>query len=176
MSGFENIEQISNYEYLIGTTDGYYTININDLSFKITRLPFQILWQTSWMKILKVILSGRGQFRLWWKQYRFQLRFPNIKYLNAEYQYLLEGFQDDWSGWSTKTAVSFKTCLLASMCLKLGLNLQILYRVIPPSILSVLNLGIGLPSYSFYLIIGIVLARIIDKAYRSYYQRRKKTS
>jgi hypothetical protein len=42
MSGFENIEQISNYEYLIGTTDGYYTIN-NDLSFKITRLPFQIL-------------------------------------------------------------------------------------------------------------------------------------
>jgi hypothetical protein len=43
MSGFENIEQISNYEYLIGTTDGYYTININDLSFKITRLPFQIL-------------------------------------------------------------------------------------------------------------------------------------
>jgi hypothetical protein len=33
MSGFENIEQISNYEYLIGTTDGYYTIN-NDLSFK----------------------------------------------------------------------------------------------------------------------------------------------
>jgi hypothetical protein len=35
MSGFENIEQISNYEYLIGT-DGYYTININDLSFKIT--------------------------------------------------------------------------------------------------------------------------------------------
>jgi hypothetical protein len=24
------------------------------------------------------------------------------KYLNAEYQYLLEGFQDDWSEWSTK--------------------------------------------------------------------------
>jgi frataxin-like iron-binding protein CyaY len=27
MSGFENIEQISNYEYL-GTTDGYIQINI----------------------------------------------------------------------------------------------------------------------------------------------------
>ena len=34
MSGFENITQISNYGYLIGTTDGYYTMNINDLSFK----------------------------------------------------------------------------------------------------------------------------------------------
>ena len=34
MSGFENINQISNYGYLIGTTDGYYTMNINDLSFK----------------------------------------------------------------------------------------------------------------------------------------------
>jgi hypothetical protein len=40
MSGFENIEQISNYEYL-GTTDGYYTNQY--VSFKITRLPFQIL-------------------------------------------------------------------------------------------------------------------------------------
>jgi hypothetical protein len=62
-----------------------------------------------------------------------------------------------------KDAVSFKTCLLASMCLKLGLNLQILYRVIPPSILSrSSSLGIGLYRRAIHLIIGIVLARIID--------------
>jgi basic membrane lipoprotein Med (substrate-binding protein (PBP1-ABC) superfamily) len=58
------------------------------------------------------------------------------KYLNAEYQYLLEGFQDDWSGWSTKTAVSFKNLPSGQYVFKVRLNLQILYRVIPPSILS----------------------------------------
>jgi hypothetical protein len=34
MLGYENNTQISNSTYLIGTTDGYYTININDLSFR----------------------------------------------------------------------------------------------------------------------------------------------
>ena len=34
MLGYENITQLTNSIYLIGTTDGYYTININDLSFK----------------------------------------------------------------------------------------------------------------------------------------------
>jgi hypothetical protein len=38
------------------------------------------------------------------------------------------------------------------------------------------SLGIGLPSRFFYLIIGIVLARIIDKAYRSYYQERRQVN
>ena len=30
------------------------------------------------------------------------------KYINAEYQYFLEGFQDKWSEWSTKSSVNFK--------------------------------------------------------------------
>ena len=34
MLGFENITQLTKNVYLIGTTDGYYTININDLSFR----------------------------------------------------------------------------------------------------------------------------------------------
>jgi hypothetical protein len=34
MLGYENISQLSNSDYLIGTTDGYYIMNINDLSFK----------------------------------------------------------------------------------------------------------------------------------------------
>jgi hypothetical protein len=34
MLGYENIAQLSNSDYLIGTTDGYYIMNINDLSFK----------------------------------------------------------------------------------------------------------------------------------------------
>jgi hypothetical protein len=65
MSGFENIEQISNYEYLIGTTDGYYTININDLSFKIIRLPFQMLRLNENFKYNSI--QEEGSFGLWWK-------------------------------------------------------------------------------------------------------------
>jgi hypothetical protein len=38
------------------------------------------------------------------------------KYLNAEYQYLLEGFQDDWSEWSTKP-LSFKFAVSRAICI-----------------------------------------------------------
>jgi nucleoside-diphosphate-sugar epimerase len=34
MLGYENITQLSNSVYIIGTTDGYYTFNIDELNFK----------------------------------------------------------------------------------------------------------------------------------------------
>jgi hypothetical protein len=58
MSGFENIEQISNYEYLIGTTDGYYTININDLSFKNYKVTISNV-TNKLNENFKTILSGK---------------------------------------------------------------------------------------------------------------------
>jgi hypothetical protein len=84
------------------------------------------------------------------------------KYLNAEYQYLLEGFQDDWSEWSTKRCEFL--CLRASMYLKLGLNLQILYRYTAVYSFTVLSLGIGLPSRYSFIYNWYCFARIIDKA------------
>jgi hypothetical protein len=109
------------------------------------------------MKILKTILySGRGSFDYDENNIVFNYTVPEYKkYLNAEYQYLLEGFQDDWSEWSTKTAVSLKTCL-GEMCLKL-LNLQILYRILLSILSQFLSLGIETVAHYFYLIIGIVL-------------------
>jgi hypothetical protein len=48
------------------------------------------------MKILKVILSEEGSFDYDENNIGFSYTVPEYKkYLNAEYQYLLEGFQDD---------------------------------------------------------------------------------
>ena len=38
MLGYENITQLYNSTYLIGTTDGYYTINLSDLTFRNYKL------------------------------------------------------------------------------------------------------------------------------------------
>jgi hypothetical protein len=130
MSGFENIEQISNW-ISYRTTDGYYTININDLSFKNYKVTISNIVTNKLNENFKSNSIGEEEFRLWWKQYRFHTRFPNIRSIwTLNISICWKGFKTT-GGWSTKTAVSFKTCLLASMCLKLGPNLQILYRVIP---------------------------------------------
>jgi hypothetical protein len=100
MSGFENIEQISNYEYLIGTTDGYYTININDLSFKNYKVTISNIVTNKLNENFKSNSIGEeGSFDYDENNIGFSYTVPEYKkYLNAEYQYLLEGFQDDWSG------------------------------------------------------------------------------
>jgi AraC family chitin signaling transcriptional activator len=110
MLGYENISQLSNYQYLIGTTDGYYVININDLSIKshsvsITDLSINKLndKQTSFN------LSEDGIFDYDENNVTFSYTVPEYnKYIYAEYQYLLEGFQEEWSEWSAKPMVNFK--------------------------------------------------------------------
>jgi hypothetical protein len=40
------------------------------------------------------------------------------KYINVDYKYVLEGFQNQWSDWNTKTVVNLKIYLLR-LCFKL---------------------------------------------------------
>jgi AraC family chitin signaling transcriptional activator len=177
MSGFENIEQISNYEYLIGTTDGYYTININDLSFKNYKVAISNIATSKLNGNFKSnSIREKGSFDYDENNIVFNYTVPEYKkYLNAEYQYSLEGFQDDWSEWSTKTAVSFKNLPSGQYVFKVrtkfanslqGNTAVYTFTVLKPWYRSAVALF-------FYLIIGIVLARIIDKAYKSYYQKKE---
>jgi len=110
MLGYENISQLSNYQYLIGTTDGYYVININDLSVKhhavsITDLSINRLNGKQESKSLSEV----GTYNYDENNITFSFTVPEYnKYIYAEYQYLLEGFQDNWSEWNAKSNVSFK--------------------------------------------------------------------
>ncbi len=110
MLGYENISQLSNYQYLIGTIDGYYVININDLSIKshnvsITNLSINKLNE----KLISYPLSEEGEYNYDENNVTFSYTVPEYnKYIYAEYQYLLEGFQEEWSEWSAKPMVNFK--------------------------------------------------------------------
>jgi len=110
MLGYENISQLSNYQYLIGTTDGYYVININDLSVKshnvsITDLSINKLNE----KQTSFPLSEEGIYDYDENNVTFSYTVPEYnKYIYAEYQYLLEGFQEEWSEWSARPMVNFK--------------------------------------------------------------------
>ncbi|WP_298121569.1 triple tyrosine motif-containing protein [Flavobacterium sp.] len=110
MLGYENISQLSNYQYLIGTTDGYYVININDLSIKnhtvsITDLSINKLNGKQESKSLLEV----GTYHYDENNVMFSYTVPEYnKYIYAEYQYRLDGFQDSWSEWNAKSTVSFK--------------------------------------------------------------------
>lgn len=177
MLGYENITQLSNSNYLIGTADGYYTFNINELIFKNNSVIISDISINKLNEKLKSFsISQPGKFAYDENNIAFSYTVPEYnKYIIAEYQYLLEGFQDDWSEWSSKSNVNFKNLPPGEYTFKVRskvVNSQ-------PENLATYTFTITKPWYltNFALIIYFLLicfiAYYINKAYDRYYQKQK---
>ncbi|WP_235924314.1 helix-turn-helix and ligand-binding sensor domain-containing protein [Flavobacterium lotistagni] len=177
MLGYENISQLSNSVYLIGTTDGYYTININDLSFKnyevfISNVSVNQLNY----KDRNFSIAQEGDFKSSENNIAIGFTVPEYnKYINTEYQYLLEGFQEQWSEWSAKSTVNFKNLSPGSYVFKVRARLA----NSASEKMATYRFTISKPWYAthlallIYFVLFLILARVVHKAYKSYYQKQK---
>ena len=177
MSGFENITQLSNSIYLIGTADGYYTININDLSFKnysvsISNISINKLNQ----KIRNCSVLEEGRFKYDENNITFSYTVPEYnKYINTEYQYLLEGVQEEWSEWSARSTVNFKNLSPGDYVFKVRAKIA----NSSPENTAVYAFTILKPWYTtnlalfIYIILIFILAHFINKSYKNYYQQQR---
>ena len=177
MLGYENITQLTNSVYLIGTTDGYYTININDLSFKnysvsISNISINKLNG----KLTNCPISEEGDFSYDENNVTFSYTVPEYnKYISAEYQYLLEGSQEKWSEWSAKSTVNFKNLPPGDYVFKIRAKIA----NSPPENIAIYRFTISKPWYAtnfallVYLILFLTAAHFINKAYKNYYQKQR---
>ncbi|MFH7011113.1 triple tyrosine motif-containing protein [Flavobacterium sp. FlaQc-52] len=177
MLGFENITQISKSTYLIGTTDGYYMLDIDDLSFKnYTVLISEISINKQNQTLKDVVLNEEGRFKSNENNITLNYTVPEYnKYINTEYQYLLEGFQNDWSEWSTKSSVNFKNLAPGKYTFKLKakyantiLQNTAVYTfvVLKPWYLTYL-------AYFIYFLLILILAYFVNKTYRNFYRKQE---
>lgn len=110
MPGYENINQISDETYLIGTTDGYYVLKNKEIKFtnykvSITGVSTNVLNK----KPVNSSILDEGSFNYDDNNIVFNFTIPEYdKYINAEYQYKLEGIQNEWSEWNSKSNAVFK--------------------------------------------------------------------
>ncbi len=177
MLGYENITQISKSTYLIGTTDGYYTLNIDDLSFKnysVFITDITINKQNENFK--NVGITSEGSFRHDENNITLNYTVPEYnKYINSEYQYSLEGFQNEWSEWSTKATANFKNLPPGKYTFKV--RAKYANTILPNT--AVYTFVVLKPWYLtnlacfIYLLLMIALGYFINKAYRNYYQKQK---
>ncbi|MFV8354723.1 triple tyrosine motif-containing protein [Flavobacterium sp. XS1P32] len=177
MLGYENITQISNSNYLIGTTDGYYILNLNELSFKNQNISITGITTNKLNESLKNrSMTEEGSFEYDENNITITYTVPEFnKYINAEFQYLLEGFQDDWSEWNAKNSVSFKNLPPGNYTFKVRAKFAnstledtavYFFTVEKPWYLTYFALLI-------YLILLVIMARFIHKAYKRYYQKQE---
>jgi AraC family chitin signaling transcriptional activator len=177
MLGFENITQISNSEYLIGTTDGFYSININDMSFKsyavaITSVGANKLNE----KALSNTINEEGRFKYDENNITFGYTVPEYnKYINAEYQYFLEGFQEEWSDWSSKSSVNFKNLPPGDYTFKVRAK----FANTALQNTAVYNFSVLKPWYNtnlaviVYFLLFLFSAHYINKTYLNYYNKQR---
>lgn len=177
MLGFENVTQISNSKYLIGTTDGYYTLNIDDLSFNNYSISITgIASNRTNEGPVYAPINKEGSFKYAENNISFSYTIPEYnKYINAEYQYLLEGSQDKWSQWSPRPTASFKNLPADSYTFRVRAKIGNSYSEnIAPYKFTILK-----PWYATnvanlcYLILIIIIGHFINKAYKNYYHKQK---
>lgn len=173
MLGYENITRLSNSIYLIGTTDGYYTININDLSFKnysvtISNVSVNKLNE----KISDFSTSTEGEFKYDQNNITINYTVPEYnKYINSEYQYLLEDVQNEWSDWSAKSSVNFKNLAPGDYVFKVRAKVA----NSAPENSAIYKFTILKPWYStnfaisIYLILALIAAYYINETYKKFY-------
>jgi DNA-binding CsgD family transcriptional regulator len=177
MLGYENISQLSNSVYLIGSVDGYYTLNINDLSFKnysvsISKISINKLNELS----VDCSTQEKGSFGYSENNITISYTVPEYnKYINSEYQYLLEGFQNEWSEWSAKSSVNFKNLSPGTYIFKVRAKVA---NSLPENI-ATYSFTILKPWYAtnfalfIYIILIFIIALYVNKAYKNYYQKQK---
>jgi AraC family chitin signaling transcriptional activator len=175
MLGYENITQLSSSIYFFGTTDGYYTMNINDLVFK----DYKVLISSVTVNALDLEVHNRainenGSFHNSENNVNIYFTVPEYnKYINVEYQYVLEGFQNQWSNWNTKASVSFKNLPSGDYVFKVKAK----FADSNLDSIAVYSFTILKPWYwtnvalIVYFILGFIIARFVHRYYKMYYQR-----
>ena len=109
VSGFENISKVSENEYLIGSSNGYITLELEKVSTSEHHISIRGVQYGNYQNIAsEAPLSEQGVFKYIHNNLKFQYSVPEYdKYTDVRYQYRLEGLSEQWSPWSEKAEVSF---------------------------------------------------------------------
>lgn len=177
MIGYENITQISDSEYLVGKTDGYFIINLSDFKVRSHNI---ILTSVSVNKLSKptvdLAITKEGELSHDENNLIFNYTVPQYnRFIDVEYQYMLEGQQNQWSEWSAKSNINFKNLEPGEYVFKVRAKIA----NSPPENTVEYKFVINKPWYAtnlawlIYILLFIIMAYYINKAYQDYYHKQK---
>ena len=178
---YENIVKYSNPGlYVLGTSNGYILVDINDLTVQDFEISFSALASTASSDQIgdyaAIDYNEISKFTATANNLMMSYHVPKyFKYFKANYQYQLEGMYDAWSEWSQEAVAKFENLpagdytfrVRARIGNKLSTNVAAYsFRIEQPWYLSVWMLGI-------YGLLIILFSFFIHNVYGRYYQRQR---
>ncbi|NOQ91346.1 MAG: LuxR family transcriptional regulator [Flavobacteriaceae bacterium] len=176
MVGYEDITLIKDKEYLLGTTNGYLTIDLSKTNYTN---EYNVILNSVNLKNVKNEITNynsidKGEFNYKSGVISFNYSVPEYdKYLVTKFRYKLEGHFNKWSDWAEKSETNFENPsfgdytfnVQAKIGNKLSKNTSTYsFKVNKPWYLSNISL-IG------YLVVFSLVVMLIHRAYRKYYNK-----
>lgn len=173
--GFENITSLDNNSYLLGSAKGYIVLNEeNDFSLPKRNLMISRVSAANKNNAkLALALDGNVQIPYQYNTIEFKFNIPAYDFLNKiEFRYKLNGYNDEWSPWTSTAKVNFSNLKSGDFDLLLQArsgreiisSTSYTFAIDNPWYLS--NFA-----YTTYTLLLIILSLIINLSYTKYYER-----
>lgn len=109
VSGFENISPIGIDTYLIGSSNGYITLDLNKVNTVKNTISINAVINGKYSDVsTKNDLNATGTFDFTQNNLKFTYAVPEFdKYTDVQFQYKLKGLYEQWSDWSESPEVVF---------------------------------------------------------------------
>ena len=177
MSGYENILNIEDEKYLLGTSVGYIIIDLDKIETKDFNVfinsikNYDLNLQKQYVK-----LDQFKEFENAFNNMEFTFSVPAYNKLNKpEYKLQLEGLYNQWSEWSDETNVLYKNLPHGDYTF----NVKARVGGIESENMSSYAFSIKKPWYItnvmllFYVIVFLLLSILIHNVYKAYYKKQK---
>ena len=178
VSGFENINHIEDYTYLIGITNGFVIVDLTDypdFSHELY-LTSASMKAVDSLKINLPLASENIEIPPRTNTIRFEFAVPEYdKFTDVNYQYQLEGYHQQWSEWSDRSEISFQNLPYRDFKFKVRSRVG---NTLSENSLEY-NFTISKPWYAsrvakaLYLIGFIALVVVVHASYRNYYKKKE---
>ncbi|MCB0382767.1 MAG: LuxR family transcriptional regulator, partial [Psychroserpens sp.] len=177
MSGYENILNIEDEKYLLGTSVGYIIIDLEKVKGKEFNVFINSIKNYDLNSQKRLIsLSENEEFENAFNNMEFTFSVPVYYKLNKpEYKFQLIGLYDKWSEWSDDASVLFKNLPYGDYTF----NVKARVGGIVSKNTSTYSFSIKKPWYItnvlilFYSIGFILLSILIHNVYKAYYKKQK---
>ncbi|MEM6517121.1 MAG: triple tyrosine motif-containing protein [Bacteroidota bacterium] len=177
MIGYENILNIGEGTYLIGTSSGYILMETDRIIDKDYQLSINSIENSAiGLEVVKLDKSMTHDLKNDWANIKFSFSVPEYnKFLETSFQYRLEGLYKDWSKWSQQSNAVFENLPFGDYTFKVRAKVG---NRISDSV-ATFQFSVSKPWYAtnsaiaVYLLILILFSIFMHITYKSYYKRQK---
>ena len=174
--GFENLEQLNNGIYILGTANGYLKI---DLSEKIENRAYKVYLNNIILTDLnenfkQLSTSKSGEFAHKKGTVTFKYSVPEYdQFKDVTFSYKLEGQSNRWSQWSENPSVQFENLSFGNykFCVKGKIGNRATDNMATYTFEINRPWFISNSALFMYLLIAICIGILVHRAYKFYYNR-----